>query len=127
MAWTKSPQWLVELFAASLPDAPGLERRKMFGYPCAFVNGNLFASLFQDEAMARLPPGLEAELRAAGGRPFEPLPGRPMRAYTTFPEDVLEDEARLAQLLSAACAFTAGLPPKVKKPRPTRSRTAAST
>jgi len=118
MAWTKSPQGLVDLFAVSLPDAPGLERRKMFGYPAAFVNGNMFAGLFQDVAFARLPPGLQAELeREHGARHFEVMPGRPMRAYTALPDAVLEDEARLAEVLYAACVFTSSLPPKAKRPR----------
>ncbi|MBJ7412837.1 MAG: hypothetical protein JHD15_21120, partial [Phenylobacterium sp.] len=48
MAWTKSPKSLVDLLELSLPDAPGLQRRKMFGYPVAFVNGHMCAGLFQD-------------------------------------------------------------------------------
>lgn len=38
MAWTKAPQGLVDLFDACLPDGPGLERRRMFGQPCAFTS-----------------------------------------------------------------------------------------
>lgn len=116
MAWTKSPKSLVELFELSLPDAPGLQRRKMFGYPVAFVNGNMCAGLFQDSAFARLPPALSAQLvDNHGAQPFEPMAGRPLRDYLTLPEAVMEDEARFAELLAAACAFTAGLPPKAPK------------
>jgi hypothetical protein len=122
MAWTKSPHGLIDLFGAWLPDAPGVERRKMFGYPVAFVNGNLFAGLFQDVAFVRLPPAARAELEAEFGiRHFEPMPGRPMRAYVVLPDELLEDEERYAGLLAAACAFAAGLPPKEKKPRRIRS------
>ena len=39
-AWGKSPQQLVEAFAAAVADLPGAEPRKMFGFPAAFVNGN---------------------------------------------------------------------------------------
>src|SRR5688572_9910914 len=117
MAWTKSPKGLVDLFAVSLPDGPGLERRQMFGYPCAFVNGNMFAGLFQEIAMARLPPGLREDLDAEFGvRHFEPMPGRRMRAYTVLPEEVVEDEERYAEVLRAAYAFAAALPPKIKRP-----------
>lgn len=116
MAWTKSPKSLVDLFELSLPDAPGLQRRKMFGYPVAFVNGHMCAGLFQDSAFARLPPALSAGLVAGyGARPFEPMPGRPMRAYLTLPEEVVEDEGRFADLLGTAYAFTAALPPKPPK------------
>jgi TfoX/Sxy family transcriptional regulator of competence genes len=121
MAWEKSPQGLIDLFDASVPDAPGVERRKMFGYPAAFVNGNMFAGLFQEVAFARLPPGARTELEAEFGvRHFEPMPGRPMKAYVALPDEVLEDEARYGRLLAVACAFAAALPPKEKKPRAKR-------
>jgi len=121
MAWTKAPQSLIDLFDACLPDGPGLERRRMFGYPCAFVNGNMCCGLLQDIAFARLPPGLRAELDAEFGvRHFEPMPGRPMKAYFVMPEEVLEDEERFTQVLAAAYAFTSALPPKEKKPRKPR-------
>lgn len=118
MVWTKAPQSLIHLFDACLPDGPGLELRKMFGYPSAFVNGNMCAGLFQDIAFAHLPPGLHAELDAEfGARHFEPMPGRPMRAYVVLPEEVLEDETRFTAVLGAAYAFTSALPPKVRTPR----------
>ena len=125
MAWTKSPKGLADLFTVCLPERPGLERRQMFGYPSAFVNGNMFAGLFQDVAFARLPPGLRDALDAEYGvRHFEPRPGRPMRAYTGLPEERVEDEARYAEVLQAAYAFAAALPPKAKKAR--KPRKAAS-
>lgn len=126
MAWAKSPFWLVEMFDACLPQSAGVERRKMFGYPAAFVNGNMFAGLFEDSAMARLPPGSRAELEAGGAKPFEPMPGRPMQAYLTFPETVLEDEAEMSRLLADAFRFTAAMPAKVKAPRKVTSRSPRS-
>ena len=121
MAWTKAPQGLVDLFDACLPDGPGLERRRMFGQPCAFVNGNMFAGLLQEIAFVRLPPSLHAELDAEFGvRHFEPMLGRLMRAYVVLPEEVLEDEGRFAGMLQAAYAFTSAMPPKEKKPRKPR-------
>lgn len=118
MAWAKSPSSLVDLFAACLPEWPGLERRQMFGYPAAFVNGNMFAGLFQDRAMARLPPRSRAALEAAyGAKPFEPIPGRPMKAYLELPADVLDDEGQFADLLAEAFVFTSAMAPKIKAPR----------
>ena len=120
MAWEKSPQWMVELFAACLPERPGLERRRMFGCPAAFANGNMFAGVFQDVVFARLPPAEREALEAEHGvRHFEPVEGRPMRTYAVFPDEILEDEGEFARLLDAAYAFTAVMPPKVKKPRKT--------
>lgn len=116
MAWTKSPQGLMDLFAESLPDHPGVQPRKMFGYPCAFVNGNMFAGLFGDGVFARVPPDLRAALeRDHGARPFEPMAGRPMKDYLGLPDAVIADEGQFAAAISAAFRYTAGLPPKAAK------------
>ena len=119
MASTTPPQGLADLFELSLPEGAGLERRKMFGCPCAFVNGNMFAGAYRDVTFVRLPPSLRAELEADyAARPFEPRPGFQMRAYTELPDDIVEDEARYAEVLRAAYVFTSALPPKT--PRPSR-------
>jgi hypothetical protein len=123
MAWETSPQWLVELFDANLPDGPGLERRRMFGCPVAFANGHMFAGVLEDIVFARLPPGERAALDADHGvRHFEPMPGRPMKAYAVFPDEVLEDEPRFRGLLAAAYAAAAAMPPKAKKPPKPRAK-----
>jgi TfoX/Sxy family transcriptional regulator of competence genes len=116
MEWQKSPQGLVDLFAESLPDDPRVERRKMFGYPAVFVQGAMCAGLFGDGMFARLSPAARAAL-PGGGRPFEPMAGRPMKDYALIPDEVLADEAALATALADAVAFTASLPPKEKKAR----------
>ena len=67
MAWSKPPQALIELFSESLPDDPGVEPRKVFGLPSAFVNGVMFAGVFQDSVFARLPPDLWATLEREMG------------------------------------------------------------
>lgn len=41
MAWKKPAPETIATFEAVLPGAPA-ERRMMFGYPAAFVNGNVF-------------------------------------------------------------------------------------
>jgi TfoX/Sxy family transcriptional regulator of competence genes len=113
MAWQKAPQGLIDLFTESLPRDARVDLRKMFGYPCAFVNGNMAAGLFGDGLFLRLSPEDRAAL---GAQPFEPMPGRPMKDYSALPDDVIADEERLAQLLARAIEITASLPPKVKKP-----------
>ncbi len=40
-AWKKSSAKLIAAFDASLPVDPRVERRSMFGYPCAFTGGNM--------------------------------------------------------------------------------------
>lgn len=121
MEWTKSPQGLVDLFAECLPDDPRVERRKMFGYPAVFVRGNMCAGLFGEGMFARLSPAARAAM-PGGGRPFEPMPGRPMKDYALIPDEILVDEAKLALALADAVAFTATLAPKEKQARRAKSR-----
>jgi len=115
-AFTKSPPALAEAFARALPDDPRVERRQMFGYPCAFVGGNMFAGLFQDRMFVRLAePEREELLALPGGGPFEPMPGRPMKDYATVPPQVSGDRAALARWIGRALAHGASLPPKEPK------------
>lgn len=114
MTWVKAPQSLIDLFTESLPDHRWLERRKMFGYPAVFVAGNMAAGLFQDRVFARLSDQDRARL-PGGGDHFEPMPGRPMKAYAVIPDDVVADEQALAEVLGQAVRFTASLPPKAAK------------
>ncbi len=97
----------MELFDALQREVGG-ERRQMFGYPCAFENGQLFTGLFQDSLFVRLGERERAELlQAKGAALFEPMKGRPMREYVVLPPAMLEDEE----------AVTSWMRPK-KKPAP---------
>jgi hypothetical protein len=88
--WRKSPDDLIVLFHAALPDDPRIERRKMFGYPCAFVGGNLFTGLHQENVIVRLAEtDRVAAIRKQGARLFEPMTGRPMREYIVLPKSPL--------------------------------------
>ncbi len=116
--WRKSPPSLIALFDAMVPEAAGVERRKMFGYPCAFVNGNMFIGLHQEDFIVRLSEADRAEIgRTLGAAPFEPMQGRPMREYVALPEAVLEDEAAVGDWVARSYGFASSLPVKEKKPR----------
>src|SRR5262245_58388291 len=111
--WTKAPEALVVLFASLIEELPGVETRKMFGYPAAFVKGQMFAGLFQSSMIVRLDPEGRARLsREQGARPFEPMPGRPMREYMAVPETLLSSREALASWLEQARGYAASLPPK---------------
>ncbi len=43
MKWQKPTPQLIETFDRILPQAPGVDRRKMFGYPSGFVNGTWYS------------------------------------------------------------------------------------
>lgn len=109
MAWKRSPPELVAAFEKAAPKDPRAVRRPMFGYPALFVNGNMFAGTFQDRVMVRLP-----EDQRKGLRPFEPMPGRPMKDYAVLPPEVVGKPATLRAWIARAMEYTATLPPKKK-------------
>lgn len=118
MAWLKSSQSLIDLFDTVVPDDPRLERRKMFGYPAAFVNGNMCMGLHQENFIVRLAPLDRDEIKAShGALPFEPMKGRAMREYVSLPEDILTDEHQLKEWIARSFSFVSAMPPKEKKPR----------
>src|SRR5262245_47132439 len=67
-----------EAWRALLPDDPRVSVRPMFGNLAAFVNGNMFTGLFGNDVFVRLPEDERDAVMKAGGRPFEPMPGRGM-------------------------------------------------
>jgi len=114
--WPKVPTELAAWFDGIVPDAPGVERRKMFGCPCAFVHGQMFLGLFQESLFLRLSEGDRAELLSHDeAAVFEPMPGRPMREYVTVPEGLLPDH-ELSAWIERARTYAASLPPKPPKP-----------
>jgi hypothetical protein len=119
-AFTKAPPELVERFKVALDRVATADtaRRSMFGYPCAFVGGNMATGLFADQWWVRLPPDrLSAVLASGVGRPFEAMPGRPMRGYAVMADAIVQDDAALEAWVGEALAYTGTLPPKEAKPR----------
>ena len=118
MAWTKSPETLIALFDGIVPDAPGVERRKMFGYPCAFVNGNMFMGLHQDNMVLRLGPDERAAfIERYDTALFDPMGGRPMKEYPVVPAALFDDDALMGGWVAKSLAYASSLPKKEKKPR----------
>ncbi len=120
--WRKAPQSLIDTFEAVMPGPPEVERRKMFGYPTCFVNGNLMGGLHQSDMILRLPEGDREALLAEGGRPFEPMAGRPMREYVVAPQEMLDDQPRLQDWIAKSLAYASSLPPKERKPRKKKAK-----
>ncbi len=111
-SWKKSPPELVAAFAECVRGHPELAMRQMFGYPAAFLGGHLTTSLHQDRWIIRLAPADEVALRQLGGKDFEPMPGRPMRGYTTLPDAIIADPAALDAWIARAVANVRTLAPK---------------
>jgi len=118
--WDKPNERLVRLLDEIVTtlefDAP-VDYRPMFGCPAYFTGGNLFAGVWQQTMMLRLSEDERAEVTAAGGRPFEPMPGRAMKEYVALPPDMMADRDVARLWVRKAAAYAASLPPKEKKPR----------
>ena len=110
--FTKSPRELVERFGEILGRYPDATRRQMFGYPAAFVGGNMATGLFADRWVVRLPDGEVETARAEGADAFEPVAGRPMKAFVAIPREDVEEDARIAAWVERGLACAAALPPK---------------
>ena len=116
MAWTKSPQSLIDLFDKSVPSSVTVSRQKMFGYPAAFANGNLFIGLHQNDFIMRLSKEDRARFSAEyGERIFEPMKGRPMREYVRLPEELLTDAGKRRPWIKRSLQYAEGIKPKARR------------
>ncbi len=105
----------------ALPDDPNIQRKQMFGSPCAFVNRQMFFGTFEDTLVARIGP---ARVKALADQPG-------MQVFTLSPDkqwdDYIQvepstDPALLADLAAEALAYAAALPQNVKWPKKKRNR-----
>jgi len=124
MKWSKPSKYLVDVFEGALPHDPSIERRQLFGCPCAFVNGNMFAGLHQKGLAIRLPQNEREELmKDPEAVAFEPQPGRFMREYVVLPPSIVNDASRLQYWMARALEYTSTRPHKrtvLKKRDPIR-------
>jgi TfoX/Sxy family transcriptional regulator of competence genes len=120
MKWRKPRADLIDLLDEVMPrgEEP-VEFKPMFGAPCYWTGGNMVAGVHQESIFVRLGEDDRAVLlEQPGAHLFEPMEGRPMREYVVLPESMLADRQALTAWLGKGLAYTAGLPPKQKKPRP---------
>lgn len=113
--WKKPEQSTLDLYESISNQLDGIEKRKMFGYPCAFVNGNMFFGVFENELFLRV--GVDQKTDLIGKRGFTQLApmGRPMKEYLVIPVEVRNNPSDLVNLVRQSLIFTSGLPPKIKK------------
>ena len=115
MKLRKSPEARVAIFDEVMPGPPAT-RRKMFGYPASFINGNLYMSLFEESMILRLPSELRNELiQLHGAKPFALMAGHVMKEYVALPEGFLHDRGRLSSWVGKALAYGESLAPKKTK------------
>ena len=127
MAWQKSPPDLVQRFDRAVPDDGAIQKRKMFGYPAAFLGGRLFASLYREEVVLKLSEkDRSAFLKLPGCRPFEPRPGRVMGDFVLMPAALAADAAALKRWIARAHGHAASLPAKTAKKKPAKKKPTAA-
>jgi hypothetical protein len=104
---------------------PDTSRKPMFGYPCAWVGGNMATGLFAEHWWVRLPPDELAAVLASGeAHTFSVMPGREMKGYAVMPAEVVADNREVDDWVGRALAYTATLPPKEPKTRKAAKPTA---
>jgi hypothetical protein len=116
----KSPPELVARFGEVLDRiaTPDTTRKPMFGYPCAWVGGNMATGLFAQTWWVRLAPDRLAEVLASGqGSTFSVMPGREMKGYAALPAAAIADDAAIDAWVREALDYTATLPPKEPRKR----------
>lgn len=112
--WKKAPEELIDQFYSALEPFDDIEMRKMFGYPCSFINGNMFTGLAEENWVLRLPEADREEIKALGALPFTPM-GRVMREYVCLPTSILSSPEKLKGWIERSLAFVSSLPEKIKK------------
>ena len=110
--FSKSPPELVERFAAVMDGYPDAARRKMFGYPAAFVGGNMATGLFAEHWVVRLPDAEIEPAKARGAGSFEPMPGKPMKAFVVIPAADVADDAKIRGWVERGLAHAGSMPAK---------------
>jgi len=119
MKWRKPQDDLVQLLHDVIPEGQApIDFKPMFGGPCYWSGGNMFAAVHQESLLVRLGEKDRAELLAQpGAHLFEPMEGRPMKEYVVFPDEMLADRDALRGWMARGLAYAASLPAKETKPR----------
>jgi TfoX/Sxy family transcriptional regulator of competence genes len=118
----KPTQESKDYFASIVPDHPAVSVRPMFGQLSAFVNGNMFMGIFGEDVLVRLPEEEREKVLGAGGRVFEPMPGRPMHEYVVLPEAWRDEPDRIREWVARSLDHADELPPKKPKPQKTQKK-----
>jgi DNA transformation protein len=114
MSWPHVSESLVAAFYAALPSDPSIERRTLFGCPSAFLRGHLAVGTHGHGIVLKLSAEDRARLQAAGqARPFEPMPGRPMRELVVLDDRLAGDPCALGEWVERALAYVGTLPPRI--------------
>jgi hypothetical protein len=83
----------------------------------------MFAGLFGEDLLVRLPEPEIAAVKKQGGRDFEPMPGHTMRGYVIVPGNWRAKPGPALVLIKRSLALTRAMPAKApKKKAPAKKR-----
>lgn len=103
-------------FDSVVPDDPRVQVRPMFGNFAGFVNGNMFLGVFGEAVFVRLDESDRAALLDEPGTAvFEPMSGRPMKEYVSFPEAWRDEPDKGAVWVARSLDWVGAMPAKAKK------------
>ena len=120
-----APPEIISIFKDAISNLPEVEQRKMFGYPCGFVQGQMLCGIFADRIMLRLSEEDRTEfLKLPQSRPFEPFPGRSMKEYVELPPQIMHSPPEFNHWLQKGLAYVRTLPPREKKSKSRKSSSA---
>ena len=115
--WKKSSPELIAAFDAALPADTAIVKKPMFGYPAAFINGNMICGLFEEEVVVRLgEEGATEAIAKKRGLRFAPMAGRVMKGYVAVSPSIKNDPKKLKAMIESAFEFAVTIKPKEKKP-----------
>ncbi len=112
---TPSPELLAR-FAELAATLDGPDRKLVFGCPALLHASTMFFGVHATGLLVRLDADAADELLHRGGRPFEPVPGRPMTGFFLLPPDLPDPAGWVAR----AYEHVRSLPPKAVSARPAR-------
>jgi TfoX/Sxy family transcriptional regulator of competence genes len=113
--WQKPSEQTISVYQDVVSQLDGIEKRKMFGCPCAFVNGNMFFGVYQDQLFLRMDIEQREHLsQIIAINPFSPM-GKVMKAYISIPSEIVNEQKKLLTLVKNALINAQVLPPKYKK------------
>ncbi len=117
MKWKKTSPQILDIFDHVAPEGKSVEKRKMFGYPCRFMNNNMFMGVHGEKSIfLRLSDRDREEfLKLDEAKRFEPMPGRIMKEYVVIPQWMLENRVLLNDWVKKSLTYVSSLPPKVRK------------
>jgi TfoX/Sxy family transcriptional regulator of competence genes len=110
--WEKSSDNLITTFYEVMQFFPEAELRKMFGYPCAFFQGNMFVGLHEQRLVVRLDAKTrETALEQNQGTIFAPM-NRVMKEYIALTPENINSSTRLKDFINQSLCYVRTLPPK---------------